>query len=56
MRFTNFLVYCPACGIRFELNANNGGYGRDARCCSKECHDKYKLWECQSILGKDIQQ
>lgn len=57
MMFTEYKIYCAACGVRFLVKAGGmGGYGRAMKCCGKECNDKLQIWDAKSILGKQIEQ
>ena len=43
------LLHCPVC--RDEFNYHRG-YGREIRCCGKQCHDEAQWRLTLSILGK----
>lgn len=48
--FTRFSLYCPICRVEFDGHA---GYGREIRCCGKDCHDEAEWRRTLSILGKE---
>ena len=43
-------LYCPVC--RSEMDWHKG-YGREIRCCGKECHDEAEWRRTLSIMGKE---
>jgi hypothetical protein len=45
-------VYCPICRNLFDWMR---GYGRDCRCCCKECHDDFEWRRTHAILGKTLE-
>ncbi len=47
---TKCLIHCPICKSQFDYMR---GYGRDCRCCGKECHDEFNWRETLAILGKE---
>lgn len=48
--FTRFFLWCPIC--RSEMDWHKA-YGRDIRCCCKECHDEAEWRRTLSILGEE---
>jgi len=46
---TPLLLKCPVCGHEHDWHR---GYGRDIRCCSKDCYAEADWRRCLSILGK----
>lgn len=46
---TPCLTHCPICQGQFDWMY---GYGRDNRCCCKECHDEFEWRRTLAILGK----
>ncbi len=42
-------ICCPICRSQFDYHR---GYGRECRCCDKECHDEFNRRYSYSILGK----
>ena len=42
-------VYCPIC--KWEMDWMRG-YGRECRCCSKECHTEFEWRRTLAIMGK----
>jgi hypothetical protein len=47
--FTPCLLHCPVC--RSEFNWHRG-YGREIRCCCRECYQEAEWRRVLSILGK----
>ena len=43
------LLHCPVCRAEFDWLR---GYGREIRCCSKECHDEAEWRRTLAIMGK----
>lgn len=48
--FTPCVLYCPVCRREFDWHK---GYGREIRCCGKECHDEVAWQRTLSIMGED---
>lgn len=42
-------VKCPICGQPMNWMT---GYGRECRCCCKECHDEFEWRRTLAIVGK----
>lgn len=46
-------LHCPVCSKEFEHDFNlSGGYGREMRCCSKECWDELEWRRSLALLGR----
>lgn len=51
---TNFTFHCNACGREVKINAAGyGSYGKEWRCCDKECYDEIYHRYCASLVGED---
>jgi len=48
--FTTCLFHCPVCTREYDWMR---GYGREIRCCSKDCHDEAEWRRTLAILGKE---
>lgn len=48
--FSYMKVFCPICCSEMD---GMQGYGREARCCSKQCHDEWEWRKILAILGKE---
>ncbi len=44
------LLFCPVCRNEYDWHK---GYGRDIRCCGKDCHDEAEWRRTLSILGEE---
>jgi hypothetical protein len=47
--FSVMKVYCPIC--RGDMDGMLG-YGREAKCCDKECYEEWEWRKTLAILGK----
>lgn len=47
---TRCSLFCPVCRREFDWMR---GYGRDIRCCCKDCHDEAEWRRAGAILGKE---
>lgn len=50
--FSYLKVLCPICGNNMDWLK---GYGREARCCSKMCHDEFEWRRTLAIMGKQYE-
>lgn len=46
---TECLLFCPVCGQEYDWHT---GYGRDIRCCCRQCHEEAEWRRALSILGQ----
>lgn len=47
--FSRMAVHCPICCGHMD---GMKGYGRNARCCDKECYEEWNWRETLAIMGK----
>lgn len=49
--------YCTNCGTKQdEQMVHPGPYGKEWKCCGKECHDEIQWKLTLSIMGKEYHQ
>ncbi len=48
--FSRCEFYCPVCRQQFDWMR---GYGKDIRCCGRECHVEAEWRRTLAILGKE---
>jgi len=47
--FSFMRVHCPIC--KSEIDGMRG-YGREAKCCDKECYEEWEWRKTLAIMGK----
>ena len=47
------ILFCPVCRAEFDWMR---GYGRDIRCCDKNCNDEAEWRRTLAIMGKPYYQ
>lgn len=53
-RHTKYEIFCNNCGQKFLVQWGGGWVGREARCCSMDCHRELELKGIRSMMGKPV--
>ena len=51
--FSKMKVHCPICCVEMD---GMKGYGREAKCCGRECYLEWQWREALAIMGKEYHQ
>lgn len=51
--YVRMKVHCPIC--RNEMDGLQS-YGREAKCCCRECHDEWEWRKTLAIMGQSYRQ